>query len=140
MKTKTMSDQDGKGGCFCGGIKFTFKNPVTSIGHCHCTICQKIHGAAFVTWASVFKKNVKIVDANGLLNWFDSSEKAQRGFCRQCGSHLFFQPKNNPDEIHIALAVISTKIRQKPQLHGCYDKAVDWFRVEDTLPKKSFKE
>ena len=39
-----------EGGCYCGKVKFKAALPAFWAGHCHCTQCQRLHGAAFVTW------------------------------------------------------------------------------------------
>ena len=43
-----------RGGCACGGIRFEIE-AVRSLTHCHCTICRKLTGASFATFAHVEK-------------------------------------------------------------------------------------
>jgi hypothetical protein len=44
----------------------------------------------------------KITQGQDKLTWYDSSDKARRGFCPQCGSSIF---KDNKDGEKIVLAV-----------------------------------
>src|SRR5690606_34943450 len=37
--------------CFCGAIRIDAELPSKWVAHCHCTMCRRAHGAAFVTWA-----------------------------------------------------------------------------------------
>ncbi len=39
--------------------------------------------------------NFKLTNQSG-LKWFRSSDRAQRGFCSQCGSNLFWQQDDSP--------------------------------------------
>ena len=111
--------------------------PTNWVAHCHCTQCQRAHGAAFVTWVSAAESQVAIHDQDGLLNWYSSSQAAQRGFCSRCGSSLFFRSSKWPGELHIARANFTDPIDREPQVHGYYDTHAEWFTVSDNLPKKS---
>ena len=37
----------------CGTVEFSVALPTLFCGHCHCTMCQRNHGAAYVTWFGV---------------------------------------------------------------------------------------
>ena len=37
------------GGCLCGDVRFTVDWPSKWIAHCHCSMCRRAHGAAYVT-------------------------------------------------------------------------------------------
>jgi len=100
-------------------------------------MCQKAHGAAFVTWVGVEESQVSIYDQDDFLNWYPSSEEAKRGFCSQCGSCLFFRSHKWPKEIHIARANFTGEIDRKPQVHVYYNTHVEWCVVNDNLPRKS---
>jgi hypothetical protein len=82
-----MSDQTLTGSCFCGSVRFSI--PASSVGviACHCHDCQKMHGNYNVMLGS--PRGDLVFEADSTLIWFDSSEKAKRGFCRTCGSRLF---------------------------------------------------
>ena len=43
-----MSDASGK--CLCGAVRFRMRFPSKWVAHCHCTMCRRAHGAAFVTF------------------------------------------------------------------------------------------
>lgn len=125
-----------RGKCLCGSVTFTIKLPSLWVAHCHCTLCQQAHGAAFVTWVSVNESQVTIQDLNNKLRWYDSSTRAQRGFCSHCGSSLFFRSSDWPGELHITRANFLDPLDREPQVHGFYDTHVSWVAVTDNLPKK----
>ena len=42
-----------EGACLCGQVRFAIVPPTKWCAHCHCTMCRRAHGAAFVTWIGV---------------------------------------------------------------------------------------
>lgn len=124
------------GGCLCGAVRFTLRLPTRWIAHCHCTLCQRAHGAAFVTWVSIDAGHFALEVQEDALAWYTSSPQAERGFCRLCGSSLLFRSARWPGEVHVTRANIEGPLDRQPQMHGFYDTHVDWFAVNDDLPKK----
>jgi hypothetical protein len=125
-----------QGGCLCGAVRFALRLPTRWIAHCHCTLCQRAHGAAFVTWVSVDAARFALDVRDDALAWYASSPQGERGFCRQCGSPLLFRSSRWPGEVHVARANIEGPLDRLPQMHGFYDTHVDWFTVNDGLPRK----
>ncbi len=126
------------GKCLCGAVSFDFSPKIKWVAHCHCSQCRRAHGAAFVTWVGVDDSSVNINSQS--LNWYQSSTQAQRGFCKQCGSTLFFRSSNWPGELHISRANITDAIDQQPQVHAYFDSHVEWVCINDELPKKNASE
>lgn len=75
-----------RGRCLCGSISFQGELPSLWVAHCHCTMCQRQAGAAFVTWVGLDAARIHIEDPEGQLRWYASSPGAERGFCARCGS------------------------------------------------------
>lgn len=124
------------GTCLCGAVSFAMAAPSKWVAHCHCTLCQRAHGAAFVTWVSADESRVTVADSSGRLRWFSSSPHAQRGFCARCGSTLFFRSSKWPGELHIARANFIGPVDRQPQVHAYYDTHVNWLELNDSLPRK----
>jgi hypothetical protein len=123
-----------KGGCFCGAVKFSTKGPTVWCSHCHCSMCQRSHGAGVVTWVGCRDNEVELDDSDGKLRWFPSSGEAERGFCSHCGSSLFFRSSRWPGELHIARALFAGELDREPANHAFYDTHVDWMSLADQLP------
>ena len=121
------------GSCFCGAIGFTATLPSKWCAHCHCSMCRKSHGAGYVTWVGFEASQVSITRGEDQLNWFDSSKGAQRGFCRQCGSSLFFRSERWAGELHIALGCMDDAIDRQPQANAFFDNHVDWMPIDTSL-------
>lgn len=111
--------------------------PSKWVAHCHCSQCQHSHGAAFVTWVGVNDYQLSIHDAQQSLKWFPSLPEAERGFCSNCGSSLFFRSPRWPGEIHVARANFCEPVDRNPQIHAYYDTHVSWVTINDDLPKKA---
>lgn len=78
------------GGCLCGQVTVTATQPEQSIGACHCTTCRQWGGGPFMGVGCGSAVSFSGEDA---ISCFDSSEWAERGFCRHCGSHLYYRLK-----------------------------------------------
>lgn len=131
-----MNASEARGACLCGGVSFTAGLPSKWVAHCHCTRCQRAHGAAFVTFVSVEEGRVQLRDPGGLLRWYVAQEGGSRGFCSNCGSTLFFKAPAWPGELHIARALFTDPVDREPQAHGYYDTHVGWVTLGDDLPRK----
>jgi len=129
-----MSSASGK--CLCGAISFSIQFPSKWVVHCHCTMCRRAHGAAFVTWVGVESPQARVDDPSGALQWYASSAEAERGFCKRCGSSLFFRSSKWPGELHLVVANFAEPMDRAPQAHVNYDTHVDWFAANDDLRKK----
>lgn len=83
-----------KGQCLCGDVQFETGDEF-HLDACHCSMCQKWAGGVFIG-ADFRKGEVTLTKETG-LKWYASSEWAKRGFCKSCGSSLFYRLKENDD-------------------------------------------
>ena len=120
------------GSCLCGSITFR-ADSVKWCGHCHCSLCQRAHGAAFVTWVGV---STDVASFEGEVHWHASSPDSERGFCPACGSTLFFRSERWPGELHIVRANFDAECVIEPRAHGYWETHVSWVDYKDDLPKK----
>lgn len=126
------------GRCLCGDIRFTAQLPSKWVAHCHCTMCQRGSGAAFVTWVGLDDEHCRIDDPDRRLHWYRSSDLGERGFCLRCGSTLFFRSPRWSGELHVTLANFLGPVDRAPQAHVFWDTHVDWLKLDDNdgLPRK----
>lgn len=87
------------GSCLCGAVTFEADAPLRPVVDCHCTQCRKQSGH-FWAATSAPHSAFRITRDDG-LEWFRASPAATRGFCRECGSFLFWQPEGE-DRISFA--------------------------------------
>lgn len=123
------------GGCLCGAVRFAVEAPTKWCAHCHCSLCRRAHGAAFVTWFGVESDRFCFLEGESDVGWYASTADAKRGFCRRCGSPLFFTSERWAGETHIALAHMDGPIDREPVAHVFYDTHVPWIQLGDDLKK-----
>ena len=85
---KIMNEQMGN--CLCGGVSFTVKNRGSKVTACHCDMCRRWGGGPLIEVECGIEVTFK-GEAN--ISVYDSSDWAERGFCKHCGSHLFYRLK-----------------------------------------------
>src|SRR5262245_6429528 len=88
MSSSASQDQTMSGGCLCGAVRFTATPVSQEIGVCHCSMCRKWSAGPF--FAIDCGTTVKFEDTAS-LGVFRSSEWAERCFCKNCGSTLFYR-------------------------------------------------
>jgi hypothetical protein len=76
-----MTSETVTGGCLCGTVRFTVRLPTAFCGHCHCSMCRRNHGAAYVTWVAVPRDQLSIEQGLGELTRYESSLHGSRSFC-----------------------------------------------------------
>jgi hypothetical protein len=130
-----MTESIVTGQCLCGSVRFEVELPSIWCAHCHCGMCRRAHGAAFVTWVGFSRDRVRVV-AGDQLGRYQSSPPATRSFCRQCGSPLFFESERWADQIHVALASLDGPIDRPPAAHVFYSDRALWFEATDELPRR----
>jgi len=86
----TTTEKTGK--CLCGAVRVTAKQANTEIGACHCGMCRKWCGGPLF---AVDCGAEVVFEGEENISVFGSSAWADRGFCKQCGSPLFFRIKES---------------------------------------------
>jgi hypothetical protein len=81
-----------KASCLCGAVKITATDINPKFTVCHCDACRGWGGGPF--FAVQCGTNVEIVGVDK-VKMYDSSSWASRGFCAECGTHLFFKFKES---------------------------------------------
>ncbi len=123
------------GSCLCGAVAFEFGLPTAFAGHCHCTMCQRAHGAGFVTWVGVRKDRFRITAGTEDLVQYRSSRHVTRGFCGRCGSSMFCEADEHANIIDITMANVHGEIDRDPGAHVYYDCRASWIEIDDELRK-----
>ena len=92
MNANTRDATERVGRCLCGEVRITAKNASNNVGACHCKMCRRWGGGPFMEIDC--GAGVEI-DGEENISVFDSSDWAERGFCRNCGTHLFYRLKES---------------------------------------------
>lgn len=122
-----------QGGCLCGAVRYSIVGPMRPVGACHCEQCRKTSGH-YVAATSCPREALNLEDQSGALRWFDSSERAHRGFCSVCGSSLFWEA-HNESTISIMAGTLELPTGLEIAEHIFTDFAGDYYKLDDDLPK-----
>jgi hypothetical protein len=126
-----------EGGCLCGAVRYRTDGAPYHITHCHCTICRRAAGAAFVSWFSVPAASFLFV--RGAPARFASSDKALRQFCAACGTQLTFRFHATPGEIDVTLCSLDDPDRLAPEDHIYTSTRLRCMIFADGLPQSGGK-
>ncbi|NKB99107.1 MAG: GFA family protein [Pseudomonadales bacterium] len=77
------------GKCLCGSVSYSAEDVDPHVHACHCSMCRGWTGGPMLA-ASVGSIEFKGEDK---LKRYQSSEWAERGFCSDCGTSLFYHMK-----------------------------------------------
>lgn len=118
------------GGCLCGAVRYETEGELRNVVACHCTQCRKQSGH-FAAMTSVPHSRFAITKDEG-LNWYSASPLARRGFCRICGSNLFWQPTGE-SRISITGGTFDEPLGVSVAIHiFCADKG-DYYEIDDSV-------
>jgi hypothetical protein len=121
------------GGCLCGAVCYrATADPVRAV-NCHCGMCRRISGAAFLT--SVHFPLASFVWTIGEPARYRSSPEAERGFCPQCGSTLTMHESVLEDRVQVCLGSLDRAPDVRPDDHVWTESQLPWLHVEDGLPR-----
>ena len=121
-----------KGSCECQGVVFELIGELRDVVFCHCSQCRKTSGHY---WAAtqVSKGNLNLIKATS-LNWYDSSDKARRGFCSVCGSSMFYERKGI-DKISVSAGSLEIPTSLDRMRHIYVASKGDYYDISDDLPQ-----
>lgn len=131
-----MGEKKATGGCLCGQVRYEITGPLRGVVNCHCSKCRRFSGN-FGAYTSVRKEQLALVE-DSTLKWYrsvqDETPGVHRGFCSQCGSSLFWDPR---DQSHIAVAAgsLDEPTGLKTLGHIWLSQAGDFYELDDELPK-----
>ncbi len=125
--------EEFSGGCLCGAVRYHATGPLRGVVACHCSQCRR-QGGHFGAYATVPLDRFRL-EQDAAVTWYRSSDSAQRGFCRVCGSNLFWQPVDGADISVTAGTLDSTKGLSISEHIFCKSRG-DYYEISDGKPQK----
>lgn len=119
------------GGCLCGDVRWKSEAAPISSSVCHCITCRRSSGAPMVAWIGFRRDDVKI---SGETTAFVSSTEAKRRHCRRCGTQLFIDDVDEPENVDITTASLDDPNAAPPDKHIWARTRLDWVKLDDGLP------
>ena len=123
-----------EGTCLCGTLRYEIDGPLTSMMHCHCSMCRKQHGAAFATYVVAPVAGFRWIAGEDEVVRYQSSAQGTRAFCRRCGSvapsalpsmGIVFAPAGN----------LRGELGRHPEGHMFVGSKAPWHAITDHLPQ-----
>jgi hypothetical protein len=121
----------GTGRCLCGAVSYEVHGRMRDVLICHCQECRRWHGH-LAACTAVARDDLVIHDRNA-LRWIrspKSAECAQRGFCAQCGSSLFWDAPARPT-ISIAAGTLDPPTNLRVAGHWYVAQAGDYYELPE---------
>ncbi len=114
-----MSDiVSGTGTCLCGAVTLKVEKVGERFIACHCGTCRQWSGGPLM---AVDCGDGVAVEGKESLGVFDSSSWADRGFCKKCGTHLFYRLKEK-QQYQIPIGLFQDTVSPEFSLQVFIDK------------------
>ena len=120
-----------KGGCQCGAVRFEATELIDNAHACHCRMCQKATGNFFAPLVGVPES--ALTWTRGTPSEFASSDLAARGFCRDCGTPLYYRPVGS-GHVSIMIGTFDDPARHALQWQSGGEARLPQVRQLATLP------
>lgn len=120
------------GHCLCGAVRFRTTGQLGDVIACHCSQCRRQTGH-FYAATDVKDENLELEGADN-IGWYRASETAGRGFCRTCGSVLFWKGDGSGYTSIMAGAFDKPTGLKIGRHIYCADKG-DYYEINDGAPR-----
>lgn len=125
------------GGCQCGAVRYALASVPTEPSICYCRMCQKAFGNYFAPLAGVPLKDLRWT--RGTPGVFRSSDAVERGFCRDCGTPLFYRVLGK-DRISVSLGSLDEPRKVRPTIQYGVESRVFPLQELAGLPEETTEE
>ncbi len=123
------------GQCLCGAVAFTgTPRPDNGISVCHCGQCRRWNSGPYMSLR--FADGVTLTKSSGLV-WYASSDQGERGFCRECGSSLFWRQPGAARDWGVSVGTLEASHGQRIVEHIWIDDKPEFYDFSDDAPRKT---
>jgi hypothetical protein len=120
------------GSCLCGTVRFRTTGALRGIIYCHCSQCRKQSGHHYA--ATNVPNNRLEISGTEDITWYAASSFAKRGFCKTCGSVLFWKPSES-DYTSVMAGAFDPPTGLKGESHIFVADKGDYYEIADDLPR-----
>jgi hypothetical protein len=121
------------GGCLCGTVRYLARRDPIRVVNCHCGVCRRVSGAAFMTFVHFPMSRFAWTGAEPTR--YRSSKDAKRGFCAVCGSTLSMHEAVLADRVQVSLGSLDRPDLARPDDHVWTRSQLPWLELVDRLPR-----
>lgn len=123
------------GGCLCGGIRYEYHGEIQEISMCHCSMCRKAQGSAYVAVSPIESAKLKITAGQELLKEFRAVPHKARVFCSNCGSPIYSARDDLPAVKRLRIGTVETPFQCQNAYHIYVGSKAAWEVIGDNLPQ-----
>ena len=127
-----VKKSEHSGRCQCGAVSFRVSGNMRDVVNCHCGQCRRVHGHA--PGYSAARQAELSIEGEDSIRWYRTSDQAQRGFCSNCGSSLFWKPDGR-DTISVAAGALNPPTGMKTVRHIFAADKGDYYEIADGVPQ-----
>lgn len=120
--------------CLCSAIRYRIDGPFEQMLHCHCSMCRKHHGTAFMTAAAARLDGFRWISGPEGLESYASSARGSRVFCSRCGA-VGPQLLEHAGMVLCPAGNLAGDPGIRPQAHMFVKSKAPWYSITDTLPQ-----
>jgi hypothetical protein len=124
------------GECLCGNISYECDVEPIMAAHCQCTDCQKISGSGHIANLAFPLGHLSI---DGEMTFHeklaDSGNMVKRGFCPNCGSHIYAVNTGMPEVECIRAGSLHNPELFKPSMVVYASSSTSWDYMDPALVK-----
>ena len=84
------------GACLCGAVRFAIEADASEVAVCHCGMCRRWTGGPF---AGIHVKGAVAFEGREAIGLYRGSSWGERGFCKICGSTLFWRLQDQSETV-----------------------------------------
>ena len=117
--------------CLCGAVAFSLPGPTGDIVACHCTQCRKLSGH----YAASFDADetaLRYMSRKSLAE-YETPAGGRRGFCKTCGSSLYFRSVKGEFSIEAGAVTGPTGGQLTEHIFTAFKG--DYYMIDDGLPQ-----
>ena len=125
------------GSCSCGEIKYILKKEPIYIHACHCTLCRKLTGSAFVINILIESWNFN-VEKGKLIDFKATSGSGKKHLIRRCficGDPIVSFYGDTQNLAVIKGGTVNDTKYLKPNAHVFLESKLDWVIIDKTTLK-----
>lgn len=121
------------GQCLCGAVQFT-GTPAGGgqVSVCHCGQCRRWNSGPLMSLD--MQGGVALTKSDGLA-WYKSSDRGERGFCRHCGSNLFWREPGAAGDWGVSAGALDDPSGLTIARHIWVDDKPDFYDFSDDAPR-----
>ena len=123
-----------EGGCQCGAVRYSIEGEAAHNALCHCADCRASAGAPAVAWLAVKEPQFSLL--SGEPKTYHGKNGAQRSFCPECGTGVFYRNEGLlPGIVDVQAATLDDAAAYPPSAQIQCAERLPWMAELAALPE-----